>query len=248
MRCDEFQQRWQVLLDERRSPQDDEILCSHADLCEDCSELLRVQTLLFRELKRSKNAAGLRSQPGRVRVAQAAADTALNARHQSGLGTNSRARRPVVNSVFIGLAVAASLLVILLPAWRHATTRDTGARSNSRVALSGRRSLPATVWVAKTPPVSRPKTAQIADSQPAGLTAEQEALRKLMQDMAAKLSDVPEGQLEPLDRIAGGFRPLANTLGVAWDALRRTIPVGRSQAVQDPQAVLGWPGIQASPA
>jgi hypothetical protein len=65
--------------------------------------------------------------------------------------------------------------------------------------------------------------------------------------MAAKLSDVPEEQLEPLDHIAGGFRPLANTLGAAWDALRRTIPVGRSHALNEPQAILGWPGLLGVP-
>jgi hypothetical protein len=69
-----------------------------------------------------------------------------------------------------------------------------------------------------------------------------------MHDMASKLSDVPEEQLEPLDRIAGGFRPLANTLGVAWNALRRTIPVGRVQSVNDPQAILRFSELQASTA
>jgi hypothetical protein len=42
--------------------------------------------------------------------------------------------------------------------------------------------------------------------------------------------------MESIDRIAGGFRPLATTLVAAWDAIRRTIPVGREQPSAEPQA------------
>lgn len=253
MRCDDFHKRWQALLDQRRSPQRDELLCAHAATCQDCSEVLRIQTLMFREIERSKGSGRMLTQPDychpvRNRTSQTAtmtesAVTAFVPRYSI---KALRARRQVAKSLFVGLAVAASLLVLMIPAWRLSTLRGHGARSKSRIARSAPRALPPTIWIAKSSSQPSAIPAESTPSQAGGITAEQAALRRLMQNMAAKLSDVPEEQLEPLDRIAGGFRPLANTLGVAWDALRRTISVGRSPTVNDPQAILGWPGFQGS--
>jgi hypothetical protein len=157
-----------------------------------------------------------------------------------------------MRALFVGLAVAGSLLVVVIPSWRHAAMTGV-VRDRSGIAMSGRRAVPPMMWVAQTPSARRTtapeltgppsdqfhvKAVEAAESS----RPDQESLRRLMRDMAARLSDVPEERLEPLDRIAGGFRPLADTLGVAWDALLRTIPVGRSQTVSDPQAILGLSG------
>lgn len=224
MRCVEFQQRWQLLLDQRRSPEDDKILRAHADGCPDCDEFLQLQTILFREVARTRS---------------------------TNIPSGARSRQRWANTMLIALSVACSLLVVVVPAWRHMQRRYDGDRLNRSVVLTGQRGgISPGLWVAKTPSLAQPRVSEtsprIAPLNAVALTAEQESLRKLMQDMAARLSDVPEEKLEPLDRIAGGFRPLANTLGVAWDALRRTIPVGRGQIMHEPQAVLGWNGLQAS--
>ena len=41
MQCEEFEQRWQECLDERRAPESDEALLGHASGCAACGEMLR---------------------------------------------------------------------------------------------------------------------------------------------------------------------------------------------------------------
>ena len=55
-----------------------------------------------------------------------------------------------------------------------------------------------------------------------------------MQEVGAKRAR--QQGFEPVDQIAGGFRPLASTLNVAIDALRSAIPVVRPDAPSKPQA------------
>lgn len=260
MQCHEFEQRCQELLDRRQALRDDAALRAHALTCEHCDEELRIQSLLYGEIERSKTSprrGGSASVMGSNKTANP-------------LGTFARSdRRTVVScptepgqswsttkSVCIGLALAGSLLVMIAPALRHGIDRlsDRGNSQRNGIGLAIRpritpRIAPRAATVAVTTPArnrSRAPAATLPIPSPA--TSDQETFRKLVQGMADKWSEVPDEQLEPLDRIAGGFRPLANTLGAAWDALRRTIPVRRAPSIQEPQAVFGWPGYPASPA
>lgn len=228
MRCDEFQDRWQKLLDARQLPERDDLLCAHAAMCDDCGRLLRTQTILFRELARQQR-----------KTQQSQRDSATTDSNRQ----RSKFARKWGKPIVFGLAIAGSMLILLIPGVRQIINNDPNQRTESRVANVSNTGVPQAALVVKTrgnrsadaQSKIKPGASSEKDAQ-----AEKEALRKLMQDVAAKLSDVPEEQLEPLDHIASGFRPLANTLGAAWDALRRTIPVRRNPSVHEPQAVIDW--------
>ena len=230
MRCDDFQDRWQRLLDERQAPELDELLCAHAAMCEDCERILRTQTILFREIARQRP---------KTRPVQHASTGSGGNRQLARFGR--RWGKPIA----FGLAIAGSMLVLLIPGVRQVLNSHSNQRTESQVANATNTGVPQTALVVHA-------RGARTESAPAGVPlekdtqAEKEALRKLMQDVAAKLADVPDEQLEPLDHIASGFRPLANTLGVAWYALRRTIPVKRNPSVHEPQAVIDW--LQAAQA
>lgn len=235
MRCNEFQDRWQRLLDERQAPELDDLLCAHAAMCEDCDRILRTQTILFREVARQRPKT-------RTRTVQPA--SAVRGGKIAGFG------RKWGKPIAFGVAIAGSLLVLLIPGVRQVINSQSSSQPAAHVATARKPAVSQTALVVNGRG-NRPASAR-TDNAPANVQlekdaeAEKEALRKLMQDVAAKLSDVPDEQLEPFDHIASGFRPLANTLGVAWDALRRTIPVKRNPSPHDPQAVIDW--LQAAQA
>ena len=62
-----------------------------------------------------------------------------------------------------------------------------------------------------------------------------------MEEMAARIQDVPPEQFEPLEEITGGLRPVASTLSAAWDALIRTIPLEKPAEEPNPQAT--WESV-----
>ena len=43
--------------------------------------------------------------------------------------------------------------------------------------------------------------------------------------LTAQLPDVPPESLQSVDQIAGGLRPIAETLGAAFDTIRRSLPI-----------------------
>lgn len=104
------------------------------------------------------------------------------------------------------LAAAAVLLIAVTVAWPHLVP-ESPIPSRS---------------VAVTEPVTRP-------GQSSSFTLEN--LRPL-------LNGLPDERfaLAGVDHLAGGLRPLATTFSAAWDALRRTLPLGRDRALDDRQA------------
>ena len=209
MRCDDFQRRWQALLDERQLPEQDEQLCDHAAQCDDCREVLSIQALLFREVARSRNSPLTRRPSAHSLVKLAATAPA-----QLPSPVQVRTGFSTAKLLFGGLAVAASLAIVILPAWRLSSSSISRSPRPNQFAHANSRGKPSTLWVAKAPESSSDPTVtsrhvQQSDSDRAAL--EQAAVRQFMYDVAAKLTDVPQDRLEPLDRIAGGFRPLANT-------------------------------------
>ncbi|MGE0755434.1 MAG: hypothetical protein AB7F89_05195 [Pirellulaceae bacterium] len=50
-------------------------------------------------------------------------------------------------------------------------------------------------------------------------------LRLLLVEMWTSFPQIPPAPRTPIDRLAGGIRPLTSTLAGAWDALRRSFPV-----------------------
>ncbi len=68
---------------------------------------------------------------------------------------------------------------------------------------------------------------------------ESEDLRLLMHQWMLQISDHRLDVFEPVDQLASGIRPLALTLNLALDTLRRTLPGFSERQPVEPQAYYG---------
>lgn len=101
MQCDKFEAHVQDLLDRRESPEKDSTLRQHALVCDRCAETLAAQEALF---------AGLRD----VRVPELSADFTERVL----IASKSRRDGGSWRTLALGLcALAAALLIVLLPTW-----------------------------------------------------------------------------------------------------------------------------------
>lgn len=239
MGCDEFIERWQTLLDARQPTATDEQLLRHAQDCEECQGLLAAQTILFQHLPTfSRCIEGL--SPAAVPVASAARPaTAIRDLHFqfSALPEQGRSERPFVPpKSWIAVAVAASLLLLLTLVARQELRWWEGQRPAPQVARLPEPEL-------ATPESSESVRDALADEVPREPTPEERAaIQQLMEDVSANLNGGNEQELQSLKWITGGFQPLTNTLGDAWEALRHTIPAGTGEDLRDPQARAMWRG------
>jgi len=215
MQCSEFQQRWQLLLDERERPEFDAQLRDHAEHCSGCAELLDLQEQLFIGLAATRPSA-----PDDL------ADGTLARLHQSQQSYGRRRRAAALISV--GLAVAV-LLFLYPPA---ATVPPVGIGTTSAI-------------VSVDPP-SRVDFHPASSPEMPG-----EDRRSLDEDISAWLRDLwlrataatqfGRMGLQPVEQFAEGFEPLASTLNVAINTLRRGMPAvrpdheSRSQQATPPQ-------------
>lgn len=230
MQCVDFQRRLNRLLDERQRPEDDAALQAHSMACPGCRDSMAGQGRL-RELM-AQGIAPLSTNFTRRIVSRSMREPRLG-----------RRKKWIAAAIF---ATAATLVIAVLPLARRPTfptafrvarfTSETpGTHSAARRPRTGSGTI--AVW--------QPQSQRaVIISQPtlsADNTAESEDFRQLIRVLLANLPDVPNAQLEPIDRIAGGFKPLASTLSAALGAIRRTIPVGREPDPGEPQAVVpGW--------
>ena len=223
MQCVDFARRLNLVLDERQRPDDDDMLQAHASDCSDCQQLLLGQSRLMELLGRE--VASLPSDFSRRTVAAASVPSRVSAR-------TTRILAAV-------LATAATLLIVASPVARRLSRGPISLEQRPSVPTirtkgdhSRRRAIPT---IAALQPELR-KIDRKVPAAPAVVRSEPEEFRRLIRDFWRNLPEVPDSQLEPIDRLAGGFRPLASTLGAALDALRRSLPVGRDQVLTEPQA------------
>lgn len=233
MQCVDFKRRLQKCLDDRLAPDADRALREHASVCTDCEPLMLGQKRLLQELRESFPAPSadftarvlVRVVPKAVPVFEAIPVTA------------TRKTRPWIRSL-AGLAAAALVVAAIWPVVglrmaRRSQELSLAPASAAAKKTSGRasRRIPGTIAV-----VSRPRSPVVRPAPSAATSPEADEYRQLVRGLIARIPDVPESPKESIDRIAGGFRPLASTLGAAWDAIRRTLPVGRDSAPAEPQA------------
>lgn len=230
MECTEFQARWQLLLDQRQVPEQDLELLQHADVCSECGEVLQVQAVLFAHLPR------LERRPAVL----AETVTSKQRRLPSGWGVGWG----------VSLALAGALLVMVVPIARVAwSTR--GVKAVVQPSSAGGWNAQRPAWISQ---VARPvgvsggatmlalRTNSAAD--PGTLSAaDRESLRKTLEEMAARIQDVPAENIEPLGDITGGLKPLATTLGAAWDALLNSLPMEKGNEPQKKTPQSSWNSV-----
>lgn len=239
MQCHEFEDRLNLVLDQRGNPAADSRLRAHAARCDDCQQLLAGQAALF---------AGLERTP----VAEIPHDFALrivHAAHSPELQP-APARQRHWLAIGLGLATAATVLLAFSALWM------SRSRSADQLAITR----PAAVWwkrsrqpagnFAMLQPGTRLGTKRPAPSlgiTGADLLIEVPRLSAHLWHYSGAIDDfviaLPDAalSLEEMEQLAPGIRPLRISLALIWDTLCRTIPGGRGEATsQPPEQTGGW--------
>lgn len=203
MQCHEFEQRLNDLLDERQSPERDQILAAHAAQCTDCRQLLVGQQVLLEGL-RTGPGVGLRDRFAAAVIASHSGHAAATQLAASrGLGADNSSLGWLVG---LGLATAAAALVavsIFLASEPEGPQLAGVAGANQMGGLAG-----------EDTGKSRARAKGLSQYTPDGGYG------------VAIAEFVPEAveQFENVERYAPGIRPLRVSFAMLWDALRRTIP------------------------
>jgi hypothetical protein len=247
MKCTDFEDRLNELLDDRRAPQDDAALQAHAETCSECREMLLAQESLFRGvalLQRRTPAPELGKRVLRELNAPAPALAPLPS-------PSRRSWLPML------AAAAAVLLAVGFSIWlvnrgnqtpNIAQPRDRGAHPEGlAIGTPGKRVnpkqneslVPPPQVTVKQPLVVSPQT---LPPQTKILTPEEhEQYRQAMASLATQLSTSAQWpQIENIDmeHYAPGIRPIRESFGVALEALLRTIPSGKKDSPQTPPQAL----------
>jgi hypothetical protein len=186
MKCVSFQRRLHAILDQRLPLESDAELAKHAWQCCECRQVFVTQQRILDVLG----------------TATAVAPADLAARVVQ--ATTCRAVPRRWGRVWMAGAVAASLLIVLIPVSIYRASRDAGS--------------PATPLVAPAAASSTPLAA--VEPPPASLSA---GYQQFLASLVSQLDGVQ--RLGPVGQLTGAVRPITNSFGVAIDALRKSFPV-----------------------
>ncbi|MCA9219435.1 MAG: zf-HC2 domain-containing protein [Planctomycetales bacterium] len=246
MKCDEFQARLHDLLDQRLAPEDDDALRSHANNCDHCDHVLQAQERLFY---------GLAQFPAPTPSGEFAERLAAS------VVTTPRSRRSLARPLMIlALGLAAAVAIAFLPRFSNTPTNvaklpptaspDAPVNAANELASSTNHS-------AANDASMESETARVFGngqneaSQPPSDTAlaasaSNEVYRLWISEMATRMQTLSVDSTSPVEELASGFRPVANSISGAIGALRRTLPGIRpheSDAAEPPQAGLWRDGL-----
>jgi hypothetical protein len=246
MKCIDFEDRLNEVLDLRLSPADDAVLQAHADVCADCRELLSAQANLFVGLAQLRRAN--RAPDFSRRVIADLRPEVVNV-DLSVISDTSHSRRGWFTLLTSAAAIVLAVSVGVWVAGRNSGSRETVTRTPSRpkagTGLAVAKPGTPLVKPAEVPQVS-PPPAPLIVVVPA-LPPRSPALPGMDQAMASLASHWPQaGQWPPVETLnveqvehyAPGIRPIRESFGVALDALLKTLP-GKKEPVQptQPQAL-----------
>jgi hypothetical protein len=239
MKCHEFEDRLQALLDDRQSPAGDSALAAHAAACDACGHLLHGQQVLLAGLHAAlPPLANDFSRRTVDRFLAEATDQPLEALVLSQPHRSLVARRAWQVAGWL-LATAAALLigfsifVASRPSENTFVTKDKGtknAKSSAQPLLAKDRS--------DGSARSRPRRDAIARDRsfiprPAG------GYGMAIADMATSLPEAVERIEEVERKYAPGIRPIRVSFAVLWEALWRSLPGLDSSESGDREAWLG---------
>ena len=245
MKCQEFEDRLQLLLDDREAPERDEQLLAHANGCPGCREMLQAQEALFEALPRTKTVArpAWLATVGEKVIAASLVEKASE-------GKTARVPRWRIDMrwLSVGLVgVAAAVVLMFSPAWKAITgprengvkpeqtvhQDEPGNRKNRGQYAITRSSLPRDKQPQKPVPpgpLPGPSPAQAPSPQ---LNDYQLALHNWMQAFPEAV-DVERLEESP------GIRPLASSIGLAIDTLRRALPGHREDMMNPVKPAGAW--------
>ena len=223
MRCEQFEDRLNELMDQRANPLHDQRLAHHAERCPDCRSLLETQRLVLSILQRRR----LDRQAGPRGMTTPSAGH--RQRHWAGQ------QRPQ-QTAWLPLLTAACLATVLLSSWVSGPASRPEQEAHRRVASgpppqnSG--SSPTTV-AASRPLAQRPALQEPA-STPNEMSPPWAEWREL--DLAWLLpeAEVPRlSRAQLLDRfrqLVGTIRTLTSSVGSTLNIIKRSWPGAQTQA------------------
>jgi len=224
MRCREFENRLNAVLDERLRPESDPLLAAHATHCDECRQLLSHQAALLDGLSQRNLPPLPRDFAGRVVAAACREAPVLVARQRT--SQTWLAIGAVLASAAVML-LAVSLVRFALRGDRVAA--EHGNRENSFVGKGPRQ--PSRLAVVQ-PGVTRRKGAPQKPEAISGADWLIEAprlpnrLREYRGAIDELVVSLPEAasRLNEVEQVAPGIRPLRATFSTIWETLSLTIP------------------------
>lgn len=226
MRCREFEDRMNDVLDQRLAPERDEVLLRHAGECTSCRRILDGQAVLF---------AGLNRLDTPFPANGFAADVLVRAQR----GANKKWLGIAAGLVSIAAVLLVAVLIGLLrqdPARPTVVQKETApAPQNIEVA---RNSLPSTV--ARPPTLANvAKSPSMEPQKPGHDYAE---YREAINSLTARLPSAVE-RIDEVQQSTPAIRPLRASFSMAIGTLQKTIPNrGQKREQRHPRPDSGYLG------
>lgn len=208
MQCEEFEDRFQQVLDARQSPHDDPLLVKHALGCSNCQEWLESERLLFKGLAASQ--ATPRDDFAECVLAEVAIQTA-QARPNHVLGA-------------AWMTLLASAVCIAYISFVLMKSQPVPVAQPIPTGVAPANSTQPTPQV---PIAALPQDESLAlHSVSTDAQLEIDQYRRVLADLATQIGESHELE-EMSESLSPGIRPIQSSFGLAIDALRRTLPGGR---------------------
>ncbi len=236
MKCDNFADRLNELLDERLSPQDDASLLAHADQCGDCRETLAAQETLFRGLavlqRRSVSPEIGRRVLAEVVMPVPSIATIPPPRFER------RWLPMLVSAAAVLLAVSFGIWIANRGNNRPVVVEPGQPRGANREGL-------ATIvkpGIGRSSNAPAPQPAEVVKAPMPAIPAvdEHQVARLAMASIASHwptTAQWPHMETLDVEHYAPGIRPIRESFEVALEALMRTIPGKKDARPTPPQAM-----------
>jgi hypothetical protein len=246
MKCTDFENRLNELLDDRLAPQDDASVVAHASGCADCREVLAAHEGLFRGL----------ALLSRRTVSPELGKKVLREFNSPGAALPPLPPAPRRGWLPMLATAAAILLAVGLSIWIVNRNRNPrfaiqpaprGGHGNLAIIKPSNRTQPKETLAPA--PLVAPQPPQVANVQPGPVPTpeENEAYRQTMASLASQWSANGQWSANPqwphvetlnVEQYAPGIRPIRESFEVALDALLRTIPSGKKETRPTPPQAL----------
>lgn len=218
MRCREFEERLNDVLDQRLSPERDESLLIHAGECGLCRRMLDGQARLFAGLRRFETP----SPSNRFAADVLTRAGTVTAEVASGKRTGANKRWFGFISGLVSLAALLVIAVFIGISGRQDPARPTADKQNSTPA-------PKDIELAKSPlPSKRSRTPAVAIVKPPAIEPpvrepDYAQYREVINSLTAQLPRAAE-TIDEVQQSTPAIRPLRASFSMAIGTLQRTIP------------------------
>lgn len=208
MSLKKFEQRLQETLDRRQLPGEDPVLRTMAEQSEECRELLAVQDALFEGFALS-DLPSLGDD-----FSQQVVDKVLANRNPS--------RQPLPLALVLGVVVA--LLLLLAPvAWFSFYSPEQQGTGDPIVEQT-------------VPTAIEPSEQWVIVDLPENNRPDPETYRDMVDQLALWIQIDAQSVATAAQPVTDTLRPITDSVGSALEAMRRTLPPGRSADLDEPQA------------